>query len=105
MNYEAFNLQGFNKENPWLSSSMALGDKTFNLEVRWDFLFNFGYIIIRDENNDVIVGATALVNNLIIKTDQRKLPGYLKFVHKNGETYEPEINNIAEDFIFYYVNE
>lgn len=105
MSYEAFNLQGFNKENPWLSSSMALGDKTFNLEVRWDFLFNFGYIIIRDENNDVIVGATALVNNLIIKTDQRKLSGYLKFVHKNGETYEPEINNIEEDFIFYYVNE
>ena len=105
MSYEAFNLQGFNKEKPWLSSSMALGDKTFNLEVRWDFLFNFGYIIIRDENNDVIVGATALVNNLIIKTDQRKLPGYLKFVHINGENYEPDINNIAEDFIFYYVNE
>lgn len=46
-----------------------------------------------------------LLINLIIKTDQRKLPGYLKFAHVNGETYEPEINNIAEEFIFYHVNE
>mgnify|MGYP000711262858 CR=1 FL=1 len=64
-----------------------------------------GAIQIINENNEVIVGATALVNNLIIKTDQRKLPGYLKFAHIKGETYEPDINNIAEEFIFYHVNE
>ena len=105
MKYEAFKLEGFNKQNPFISSPMTLADKTYNLEVRWCFQFDFGFIIIRDENNEVIVGATALVNNLIIKTDQRKLPGYLKFAHIKGETYEPDINNIAEDFIFYYVNE
>lgn len=105
MSYEAFKLAGFNKANPYISSPMTLGDKTYNLEVRWDFVFDFGYIIIRDEKNEVIVGATALVNNLVIKTDQRKIPGYLKFVHINGEKYEPEINNIEEEFIFYHVNE
>lgn len=105
MSYEAFKLEGFNKKNPYISSPMTLGEKTYNIEVRWDFQFNFGYIIIRNEENKVIVGATALVNNLIIKTDQRELPGYLKFVHINGEKYEPEINNIAEEFIFYHVNE
>lgn len=105
MKYEAFKLEGFNKQNPYISSPMTLADKTYNLEVRWCFQFDFGFIIIRDENNEVIVGATALVNNLIIKTDQRKLPGYLKFAHIKGETYEPDINNIAEEFIFYHVNE
>lgn len=105
MSYEAFKLTGFNKENPYISSQMTLADKIYNIEVRWCFQFGFGYIIIRDENNDLVIGATALVNNLIIKTDQRKLPGYLKFVHINGEKYEPEINNIAEEFIFYHVNE
>ena len=105
MKYEAFKLEGFNKQNPFISSLMTLADKTYNLEVRWCFQFDFGFIIIRDENNEVIVGATALVNNLIIKTDQRKLPGYLKFAHIKGETYEPDINNIAEEFIIYHVNE
>lgn len=105
MSYEAFKLAGFNKANPYISSPMTLGDKTYNLEVRWDFDFDFGYITIKDENNKVIVGAKPLVNNLIIKTDQRKLPGYLKFVHINGEKFEPEINNIEEEFIFYHVNE
>lgn len=105
MSYEAFKLTGFNKENPYISSQMTLADKIYNIEVRWCFQFGFGYIIIRDENNDLVIGATALVNNLIIKTDQRKLPGYLKFVHINGEKYEPEISNIAEEFIFYHVNE
>lgn len=105
MSYEAFKLTGFNIENPYISSQMTLADKIYNIEVRWCFQFGFGYIIIRDENNDLVIGATALVNNLIIKTNQRKLPGYLKFVHINGEKYEPEINNIAEEFIFYHVNE
>lgn len=105
MNYEAFKLEGFNKENPFISSPMTLAGKNYNLEVRWCFQFDFGFIIIRDENNEIIVGATAIVNNLIIKTDQRKLPGYLKFVHINGENYEPDINNIEEEFIFYHVNE
>lgn len=105
MSYEAFKLEGFNKNNPYITSQITLSDKIYNIEVRWNFDFDFGYIIIKDENNELIIGATALVNNLIIKTDQRKLPGYLKFVHINGEKYEPEINNIAEEFIFYHVNE
>lgn len=105
MSYEAFSLSGFNKANPYISSTLALGEKTFNFEVRWDFQFDFGYVIIRDSKNKVIIGATALVNNLVIKTDQRILPGYLKFVHVNGEKFEPEIDNIEKEFIFYYVNE
>lgn len=105
MSYEAFKLEGFNKENPYISSPMTLAGKNYNLEVRWCFHFDFGFIIIRDGNNEIVVGATALVNNLVIKTDQRKLPGYLKFVHINGENYEPDINNIEKEFIFYHVNE
>ena len=105
MNYEAFQLKGFNENNPFISSQITLADKILNIEVRWNFEYDFGYIIIYDENNNLIIGATALVNNLVIKTDQRKLPGYLKFVHINGENYEPEINNIEKEFIFYHVNE
>ena len=102
MSYEAFNLAGFNKHNPFISSPMTLDGKLFNLEVRWDFVFNFGYIIIRDEKNKIVLGATALVNNLKIKLDQRILPGFLKFVHVNGENFEPDINNIEKEFIFYH---
>ena len=105
MSYEAFKLEGFNKANPYINSMMTLGDKNYNFEVRWDFTYNFGYVVIKDNNNTVLRGATALVNNLKIKLDQRKLPGYLKFVQINGEEYEPEINNIEKEFIFYYVNE
>ena len=105
MSYEAFKLAGFNKRNPFISSQILLADKMFTFEVRWDFTFDFGYVVIRDENNNIILGATALVNGLVIKLDQRILPGYLKFDHINGEQYEPEINIIEEEFIFYYVNE
>ena len=105
MSYEAFFLQGFNRENPFISSTVALGDKTFNFEVRWDFTYNFGYIVIRDENNNVVLGATALVNNLKINLDDRIMPGYLRFVHKDGQTYEPDIDSIEKEFLFYYVNE
>ena len=97
MSYEAFKLQGFNKNNPFISSQITLADKNFTFEVRWDFTFDFGYVVIRDENNKVILGS-------VIKLDQRILPGYLKFAHINGEQYEPEINIIEEEFIFYYVN-
>ena len=105
MSYEAFQLKGFNEDNPFISSQITIADKILNIDVRWDFQYDFGYIIIYDENNELIIGATALVNNLVIKTDQRKLPGYLKFVHINGENYEPEINNVEKEFIFYHVNE
>lgn len=37
MKYEAFKLEGFNKQNPYISSPMTLADKTYNLEVRWMF--------------------------------------------------------------------
>lgn len=104
MSYEAFNLAGFNKNNPFISSPMTLAGKLFNLEVRWDFTFDFGYITIKDEKNKLVLGATALVNNLQIHLDQRILPGYLKFVQINGESYEPDINNIEKEFIFYHVN-
>lgn len=104
MSFEAFKLQGFNRDNPFISSQITLNDTIFIFEVRWDFTFDFGYLVIRNENNEVIKGATALVNNLKIKLDQRILPGYLMFVHKDGEKYEPEIDIIEEEFIFYYAN-
>lgn len=105
MSYEAFKLEGFDKSNPYINSMITLGDKVFNFEVRWDFAYDFGYLIIRDSNNELVLGATALVNNLKITLDHRILPGYLKFVHINGENYEPEISNIEKEFTFYYVNE
>lgn len=105
MSYEAFKLTGFNRDNPFISSQLTLADKIFTFEVRWDFTFDFGYLVIRDENNKIILGSTALVNNLKIKLDYRILPGFLRFVHVEGESYEPEIDNIEEEFIFYHVNE
>ena len=62
-------------------------------------------VLTRDENNNVVLGATALVNNLKINVDDRIMPGYLKFVHKDGQTYEPDIDSIEKEFLFYYVNE
>lgn len=105
MSYEGFKLEGFNKSNPYINSPVTLGGKTFNFEVRWNFEFDFGYLVIRDNNNKLLLGAIALVNGLKITLDQRVLPGYLKFVQINGEKYEPEINNIEKEFTFYYVNE
>lgn len=103
--YKAMAFTGFNKLNPKMRYTITLNEKMYNIEVRWNFDYNFGVIILRDENYEVLKGATALVNGLKIKIDQRKLKGYLRFVNINKEKYEPDINNIEEEFALIYVNE
>ena len=49
-----------------------------------------------------IVLGRALVNGLKIRTDRRLLPQDLRFVHLNGETYDPDLDTIGEEFGFIY---
>ena len=100
-----FKFVGLNRDNPKYIYPVNLNNKNYTFKVFWDVLCDCAFIIIYDGNNELVLGATALVNNLRIKVDQRILPGYFEFKQINGENYEPELNNIAEEFYLRYVNE
>lgn len=96
---------GLNRDNPKYIYPVSINNKNFTFMVFWDVLCECAFILIYDANNEVVLGATALVNNLKITIDQRIIPGYFEFKHIDGEKYEPEINNIAEEFYLRYVSE
>lgn len=83
--------------------TVQLENKLFNFEIKWNDYANCAFVKIFDVNmNPVIKNPRALVNNLLIRTDRRLLPKDLRFININGETYEPELNNISEEFAFIY---
>lgn len=103
VSYPAFKFEGLNKNSTCNIYPIILNDDIFNVKVEWDFFCDCAFITLFDKNMQLVKGATALVNNLFIKIDQRILPGSLKFIHKDGKTYEPELNNIAEEFYLIHV--
>lgn len=103
--YPAFRFEGLNKNSTCNVYPITLNDNIFNIKVEWDFVCDCAFMTLYDKNMQLVKGATALVNNLFVKVDQRILPGHLRFIHKNKKTYEPELNNIAEEFYLIYVNE
>lgn len=90
------------KSNPFISSTLDLDDRLFNITVKWNDYAQCAFLWLYDADMNPIVSGRALVNNLLIRTDRRKLPQDLRFTHINGETYEPTLDNIGEEFAFYY---
>lgn len=98
---KTFKLDNF-KNNPNISFILPLDDRLFNFTVKWNDYAQCAFLWLYDADMNPIVLGRALVNNLLIRTDRRKLPQDLRFAHINGETYEPTLDNIGEEFAFYY---
>lgn len=75
-------------------------DDTYIFVVKWSDYCECAFLSIYDYNNNPIITGRALVNNLVIRNN--KLPHTFFFVNKNGETYEPTLKNIAEEFVLAY---
>ncbi len=90
------------KNSPNISSTVALDDRLFNFTVKCNDYAGCAFLWLYDADMNRIVLGRALVYNLLIRTDRRLLPQDLRFAHINGETYEPTLDNIGEEFAFFY---
>ena len=95
-----FRFKNFNSENKNYRYFITIDDKDYSLVVRWSDECNCAFLSIYDYYNNPIITGRALVNNLIIRNNN--LPSVFIFTHLNGETYEPTIDNIADEFGLYY---
>lgn len=93
-------LNNFNTENPYVRYFVELKEETYIFVVRWNYYCNCAFLSILDYDNNSIIDGIALVNNLQIRNKQ--LPYILEFMHLTGETYEPTLEAIAEEFAFVY---
>lgn len=98
MKYITF--QNFNAETHYNRYFVTFNENTFIFVVRWNSYGEHATLSIYDYNNVPIIMGKALVNNLIIRNN--KLPYIFYFIQKNGETYEPTIENIASEFVLAY---
>ena len=96
-----FKLENF-ENNPNTSFTLDLDDRLFNFTIKWNDYAQCAFLWLYDADMTPIVLGRALVNNLLIRTDRRLLPQDLRFAHINGETYEPTLDNIGEEFAFFY---
>lgn len=97
-----YSLKGFNQNNYNITSTVTLDDRLFNFTIKWNNYAQCAFLWLHDADMNPIVLGRALVNNLLIRTDRRLLPQDLRFAHINGETYEPTLDNIGEEFAFFY---
>lgn len=90
------------KNYPFISFTLDLDDRLFNFTVKWNNYAQSAFLWLYDADMNPIVSGVALVNGLLIRTDRRLLPQDLRFLHINGEPYEPTLDTIGEEFAFYY---
>ena len=89
-------LKNLNNKTPYKKFFITLLEQTYILTVRWSEYCDCAFLSIADYENNPIVTGVALVNGLKIR--HNNLPYEFYFIQKNGETYEPTIDNIAEEF-------
>jgi len=99
----SFSFKNFNEQNPYNQYFINLKDNTYIFTVRWNDYDEIAYLSISDYEDNPIVSGKALINNLKIR--HHILPYVLYFVHLTGETYEPTIDNIADEFAIAYDDE
>ena len=90
------------KNNPNISSTVTLDGNLYNLTVKWNDYAQCAFLWLYDADMNPIVLGRALTNGTLIRTDRRLLPQDLRFVNINGESYEPDLNNISKEFAFVY---
>lgn len=89
-------------DNKNIEFTSQLDNKLFNFEIKWNNYAGCAFVSIYDVDMNPIVKSRALVNNLLIRTDRRLLPKDLRFINLIGETYDPDLDNISEEFAFIY---
>ena len=87
-------------DTPYKQYFTNIGENTYIFTVRWSEYCNCAFLSINDYENNPIVSGVALVNGLRIRNNN--LPYVFYFVQINGETYEPTIDNIADEFVLVY---
>ena len=103
MTYQTIKFNGFNYDNPYVSYFVTLHDNTYNFIVRWNEYCKCAFLTINDNDGNPIITDKALVTNLKIRN--KNLPYLLAFLHKNSETYEPTIDNLASEYFLIYDDE
>lgn len=97
---QTINFNGFNTDNLYKQYFTNIGEDTYIFTVRWSEYCNCAFLSIADYENNPIISGVALVNGLRIRNNN--LPYVFYFVQINGETYEPTIDNIADEFVLVY---
>ena len=100
---QTISFNGFNNNNPYVRYFIQLKENTYIFILRWSPYCDCGFLSITDYNNNPIVTGKALVNNLKIRN--YNLPYVMEFLQINGETYEPTIDNIENEFVLVYDDE
>lgn len=100
--YKAY-LDNFNNDNPRVRKLANIGNKNYVLECFWSNYSNCAYMTIKDDSEESIVNNIALVNGLVIRSKDIPYPIYFK--HKDNQTYEPSLEDIATDFIITFDDE
>ena len=100
MAIKGFYFDGLNANNRYIQCFRDLAENTFIFTVRWSEYCNCAFLSITDDDDNDIISGVALVNGLKIRNN--KLPYVLYFLHVNEETYEPTIDNIADEFVIMY---
>ena len=96
----SISFKNINKDVKKATYFIELAENTYIFIVRWNSYDNCAYLTITDYEDEPIIMGRALVNNCIIRSN--KLPYVFMFVQKNGEKYEPTIDNIADEFVLVY---
>ena len=87
--------------NPY-AFTVTLDGNLYNFSVKWNDYARCAFLWLYDADMKPIVLGSALTNGTLIRTDRRLLPQDLRFVNINGESYEPDLNNISKEFAFVY---
>ena len=103
MTLKYFQFKNFNNNHQNCMYFITLGENTFILNVKWNKYCDCATLSMYDYNNNPIIKGRALVNKLYIRNN--KLPYIFFFSQKDGKTYEPTLNNIAEEFLLFYDDE
>lgn len=96
LEYLQFNLD---RQNTYISNLVDLANNKFTFTLRWNDYCNCFFMDIQDIDANYLLSGLAVTNNLIFR--HQKIPYPLMFIHINGETYEPTIDNIKEFGLMY----
>lgn len=94
------NFNNLNNNTPYKQYFINIGEYTYIFTVRWSEYCDCAFLSINDYENNPIISGVALVNGLKIRNNN--LPYMFLFTQINGETYEPTIDNIANEFVLVY---
>lgn len=100
MAISGYTFDGLNYKHSYKAYFVELKNETYIFTVRWNEYCNCAFLNITDYYDNPIISGMALTNGLRIR--HNKLPYVFIFRQINGQSYEPTINNIADEFALIY---